>query len=142
MKSLQKLTYCKQEGLNLYSSIDSSLHLKKSVPKLNSMRSVTPDSIQRLKEFSSRGLTERKFAPIKEPKEIRVHTENSSKKIRSSSKQRHTRNMPKESFCQKQSKSEQKAVFYKDFKNLHHGVSEVKKKFLLISLISKLELRK
>ena len=142
MKSLQKLTQFKQEGLNLYSSIDSSIHHQKPVPTIHSMRSVTPDSIQRLKEFSSRGLTERKFTPTFEPKGIRVSVESSSKKIRSSTKQSLIRNIPKDSLSKINSKSVQKAVCYKDFKNLHHGVSEVQKKFIIKNFNIKARIQK
>ena len=131
MKSLFKLTHSNQEGLKIYPAIDSSLHLKQKVPPLNSMRSVTPDSIQRLKDFSSRGITERKFSPLGEQKESQAHLENSTKRVRSSLQQRLKRSLPKENPSKKFIENEEKKVSYKDFQKLHRGYNEIQKKFIM-----------
>lgn len=131
MKPLLKFTHSKQEGLRIYPAIDSSLHLKRKVPPLNSMRSVTPDSIQRLKDFSSRGITERKFSPSEEQKGSQVQLENTTKRVRSSFQQRLKRFSPTENSSQKVLKNDEKRVSYKDFKKLHRGYNEIQKKFIM-----------
>jgi hypothetical protein len=109
--------------------LDLSSLNKKSVPCLNSMRSVTPDSLQRLKELSSRGITERKFTPSKKFQDFRP----AAHPVRSSHPQKQRRSFMKVVFTQRVSKSEEKKnkVSYKDFKKLHRNFNEIQKKFVL-----------